>query len=118
MPQGCFSRLKALWQESFSAGHELPQLAVLFLGFCALQIAAFTVARRIWQRRVYGYIALGLILSETTLWHGKGVDCSISGWISWPIASMEFGPAGYSARDFSLIAPGRWDADCSVPSLF
>jgi hypothetical protein len=53
-------------------GSRLPQLGVLFLGFCGLQIAAFTVARRIWQRRVYGYIALGLILSETTLWFWEG----------------------------------------------
>jgi hypothetical protein len=53
-------------------GTRLPQLSVLFLGFCVLQIAAFTVARRIWQRRVYGYLALGLILSETTLWYWEG----------------------------------------------
>jgi hypothetical protein len=53
-------------------GSRLPQLGVLFLGFCGLQIAAFTVARRIWQRRVYGYIALSLILSETTLWFWQG----------------------------------------------
>jgi hypothetical protein len=53
-------------------GPRLPQLAVLFVGFCGLQIAAFSVARRIWQRRAYGYIALGLILSETTLWFWEG----------------------------------------------
>ncbi len=53
-------------------GPRLPQLGVLFLGFCGLQIAAFSVARGIWQRRAYGYIALGLILSETTLWFWEG----------------------------------------------
>jgi hypothetical protein len=53
-------------------GPRVPQLGVLFLGFCGLQIAAFSVARRIWQRRAYGYIALGLILSETTLWFWEG----------------------------------------------
>jgi hypothetical protein len=53
-------------------GSRLPQLGVLFLGFCGLQIAAFSVAKRIWQRRAYGYIALGLILSETTLWFWEG----------------------------------------------
>lgn len=53
-------------------GPRLPQLSVLFLGFCVLQFAAFSVARRIWQRRVYGYLALGLILSETTLWFWEG----------------------------------------------
>ncbi|MBV8378551.1 MAG: hypothetical protein JO279_16260 [Verrucomicrobia bacterium] len=53
-------------------GTRWPQLCVLFLGFCGLQIAAFTTARAAWQRRVYGYIALGLILSETTLWFLDG----------------------------------------------
>ncbi len=53
-------------------GTRLPQLCVLFLGFCGLQVAAFTTARAVWQRRVYGYIALGLILSEITLWFSEG----------------------------------------------
>jgi hypothetical protein len=53
-------------------GPRVPQLCVLFLGFCGLQIVAFTVARTIWRRRVYGYVALGLILSQTTLWFWEG----------------------------------------------
>ena len=53
-------------------GTRLPQLVVLFLGFCALQVTAFTVARTIWKRRLYGYIALGLILSQITLWFWEG----------------------------------------------
>jgi hypothetical protein len=53
-------------------GARFPQLCVLFLGFCALQVAAFTTARAVWERRVYGYIALGLILSEITLWFWQG----------------------------------------------
>jgi hypothetical protein len=53
-------------------GTRLPQLCVLFLGFCGLQVAAFTAARTVWERRVYGYIALGLILSQITLWFWQG----------------------------------------------
>ena len=53
-------------------GTRFPRLCVLFLGFCALQIVAFTTARAVWKRRVYGYIALGLILSEITLWFAPG----------------------------------------------
>ena len=49
-------------------GTRLPQLSVLFIAFCALQVAAFTAARIVWKSRVYGYIALGLILSQGTLW--------------------------------------------------
>jgi len=44
----------------FIGGTRLPQLCVLFLGFCGLQIAVFTAARTIWERRLYGYVALGL----------------------------------------------------------
>jgi hypothetical protein len=53
-------------------GTRLPQLFVLFLGFCGLQVVAFTTARDVWERRVYGYIALGLILSQITLWFWEG----------------------------------------------
>ena len=53
-------------------GTRLPQLCVLFIGFCGLQVAAFTTARAVWERRVYGYIALGLILSQITLWFWQG----------------------------------------------
>jgi hypothetical protein len=53
-------------------GTRLPQLSVLFLGFCALQVAAFTTARAVWERRVFGYIALALILCQITLWFWQG----------------------------------------------
>jgi hypothetical protein len=53
-------------------GTRLPQLSVLFLGFCALQVVAFTTASAVWERRAYGYIILGLILSQTTLWFWQG----------------------------------------------
>ncbi len=53
-------------------GTRLPQLSVLFLGFCGLQVVAFTTAKAVWERRVFGYIALGLILSQITLWFWEG----------------------------------------------
>ncbi len=79
---------KALWSHGHAAGvlfpiegalagiviggTRLPQLSVLFFGFCGVQIAAFSTARAVWERRVYGYIALGLILSQITLWFWEG----------------------------------------------
>ncbi len=53
-------------------GTRLPQLFVLFIAFCALQVAAFSAARIVWKSRVYGYLALGLILSQGTLWFRLG----------------------------------------------
>jgi hypothetical protein len=64
---GVLFPIEALWLGSLSAA-ATGQLAVLFLGFRGLQIAAFSIARIVWQRRAYGYITLGLIFSETTLW--------------------------------------------------
>src|SRR4029077_7842275 len=57
-------------------GARLPQQCVLLVAFCALQIFAFTTARIVFRDRVYGWIALGLILSETTLsfWAGGLFD--------------------------------------------
>ena len=49
-------------------GARLPQLCVLFVAFCAFQVAAFTAARIVWKSRVYGYITLGLILTQLTPW--------------------------------------------------
>jgi hypothetical protein len=82
-------------------GSRLPQLGVLFFGFCGLQIATFTVARKIWQRRVYGYITLALILSETTLWFWEGgglfdfrmdflAYCLYGIWACWVLRSQLF----------------------------
>jgi hypothetical protein len=53
-------------------GARLPQLCVLFIAFCTFQVAAFTAARMVWKSRVYGYIALGLIFSQGTLWFQPG----------------------------------------------
>jgi hypothetical protein len=53
-------------------GARLPQLLVLFLTFCALQVAAFFTARAIWNSRASGYMLLGLILCEITPWYWSG----------------------------------------------
>jgi hypothetical protein len=53
-------------------GARLPQLLVLFVTFAALQLTAFYTARRIGSSRVYGYMLLGLILSEATAWYWSG----------------------------------------------
>jgi hypothetical protein len=53
-------------------GQRLPQLCVLFVGFCALQFFAFATARKIWGHRSYGLMVLGLILAQNSLWHWAG----------------------------------------------
>jgi hypothetical protein len=53
-------------------GARLPQLLVLFVTFAALQITAFYTARKIGSSRAYGYMLVGLILSETTAWYWSG----------------------------------------------
>jgi hypothetical protein len=53
-------------------GARLPQLLVLFLEYCALQIFGFATARSLWGSRVYGYMMLGLILCQITPWYWSG----------------------------------------------
>jgi hypothetical protein len=53
-------------------GARLPELFVLFLAYCAVQIVGFITARKLWGGREYGYIMLGLILCQTTPWYWSG----------------------------------------------
>jgi hypothetical protein len=53
-------------------GSRLAQLSLNFIAFGALQIVAFSSARTVWTRRAYGYLALGLILCQTTAWFWAG----------------------------------------------
>ena len=71
-PRGVLFPIEGALAGIIIGGTRLPQLSVLFLGFCGLQVAAFTTASAVWERRVYGYIALGLILSQITLWFWQG----------------------------------------------
>jgi hypothetical protein len=50
------------------SGARWPQLAVNFVFFGALQFFAFYTARNIWDRRVFGYAVIGLILCQATAW--------------------------------------------------
>jgi hypothetical protein len=49
-------------------GARWPQLAVNFVFFGALQVFAFYTARNVWDRRVFGYAVVGLILCQATAW--------------------------------------------------
>jgi hypothetical protein len=53
-------------------GARLPQLSILFIAFGTLQLVAFETARAVWNRRAYGYMVLGLILTQTTTWSEVG----------------------------------------------
>ncbi len=53
-------------------GSRLPQLCVLFISFCALQVVAFATATAVWGQRAFRYTLLGLILSQSTLWFYVG----------------------------------------------
>ena len=56
----------------FIGGARLPQLLILFVAFCALQIAAFATSSAAWGALAYGYMALGLILCQITPWFWAG----------------------------------------------
>ena len=56
----------------FLGGARLPQLLILFIAFCALQLVAFATGSTVWGARAYGYMALGLILCEITPWMWAG----------------------------------------------
>jgi hypothetical protein len=53
-------------------GARLPELLVLFLMFCALQVVSFATACAVWGSRVYGYMLLGLILCQLSPWYWAG----------------------------------------------
>jgi hypothetical protein len=55
-------------------GARFPQLCVLFVAFCALQVFAFSTARILFRDRAYGLLALGLILCESSFrFHAGGL---------------------------------------------
>jgi hypothetical protein len=56
----------------FIGGARLPQLLILFVAFCALQLVAFGTGCAVWKARAYGYTVLGLILCQTTPWLWAG----------------------------------------------
>jgi len=55
-----------------TGGARLPQLLVLFIAFCALQLVAFSTGCAVWNARAYGYMALGLVLCQITPWFWVG----------------------------------------------
>lgn len=50
----------------------LSRLCVGFVAFAALEICAYSTARKVWGGREYGFAALGLILCQSTLWFWAG----------------------------------------------
>jgi hypothetical protein len=50
------------------SGFRWPQLTVNFVFFAALQVFAFYTALTVWDRRIFGYALLGLILCQGTPW--------------------------------------------------
>jgi hypothetical protein len=53
-------------------GARFPQLFVLYIAFCVLQIFVFTTARKHWGHSLYGFMVVGLILAQGTLWFWAG----------------------------------------------
>jgi hypothetical protein len=92
-------------------GARLPQLCVLFVAFCALQIFAFSTAQIVFRNEIYGLIALGLILSQGTLWYWAGglfdfrndflAYCLYGIWVCAVIRS-------------SLFVDRRWSIGCGL----
>jgi hypothetical protein len=70
------------------------------------------------RARVYGYVALGLILSQITLWFWEG-----GGWfdfrmdfLAWPTVSTEFGACAVLRSQ--LILRRRWSLGCGLIGAF
>jgi hypothetical protein len=71
-PSGLLLPIEGALAGLLIGGTRLPQLLVLFISFCALQVFAFATAQAVWGRRAYGYLLLGLILCQTTAWSFAG----------------------------------------------
>jgi hypothetical protein len=71
-PSGLLLPIEGAFSGLLIGGTRLPQLLVLFIAFSALQVFAFAAAQKVWGRRSYGYLVLGLILCQTTAWFFAG----------------------------------------------
>jgi hypothetical protein len=71
-PSGLLLPIEGAFSSLVIGGTRLPQLGVLFIAFAVLQLIAFSTAQVAWHTRAYGYMALGLILCQTTAWFWAG----------------------------------------------
>jgi hypothetical protein len=71
-PSGLLLPIEGAFSGLIVGGTRLPQLCILFIAFATLQLVTFATARSVWKRRAYGYLALGLILCQTTAWFWAG----------------------------------------------
>jgi len=97
------------------AGTRLPQLCVLFIAYGALQIVAFATARTVWRSRLYGYLIVGLILSQITLWLWAG------GLFDFRIDFFAYSLYGIWACAVirsNLFLDRRWTIACGLISTF
>jgi hypothetical protein len=96
-------------------GTRLPQLCVLFIAFTALQLSAFSTAQATWHRRAYAYMALGLILCQTTAWFWAGglFDFRLDF-----IAYCLYGLWASAAVRSTLFLDRRWALICGLLGAF
>jgi hypothetical protein len=92
-------------------GARLPQLFIIFLGFCALQFMAFSTARKIWGYRAYGYMLLGLILCQITPWYWAG---GLFDFIFDLIAYCLYGIWVCAVIRSNLFLDRRWAIGCGL----
>jgi hypothetical protein len=92
-------------------GTRFPQLCVLFVAFCVLQVFAYNTARLVFRDRLYGIIAVGLILAQSTLRYQAGglydfrIDfLAYSLYGLWVCAVIRSG----------MFADGRWSIGCGL----
>jgi hypothetical protein len=92
-------------------GARFPQLCVLFVAFCALQIFAFSTVRTVFRDSLYGTIALGLILSQITLWFwGGGLFDFRNDFLAYCL----YGIWACAVIRSSLFADRRWSLGCGL----
>jgi hypothetical protein len=96
-------------------GTRLPQLFTIFLGFCALQVVAFAMARKVCGSRAYGYMFLGLILCQITPWYWAG---GMFDFIYDLIAYCLYGIWVCAVIRSKLFLDRRWAIGCGLIGAF
>ena len=114
-PSGLLLPIEGAFSGLIIGGTRLPQLCILFIAFATLQLVTFATARSVWKRRTYGYLALGLILCQTTawLWAGGLFDFRLDF-----VAYCLYGIWACAVIRSKLFLDRRWTIGCGLLGAF
>jgi hypothetical protein len=114
-PAGLLLPIEGAFAGLLLGGTRMPQLAVLFIAFSALQVVVFATARVVWDRRAHGYMALGLILCQTTGWFWAG---GLFDFRTDFVAYCLYGIWVCAALRSQLFLDRRWAIGCGLLGAF